>query len=76
MKKMPTSKDEAVKIYGMINEYLGTKSAKELILRLDQEIGGQTDNGSLKESLSMLANLYRNPHIMDVRDSAALHHDD
>ena len=72
---MPTSKDEAVKIYEIINEYLGAKAATELMSRLDREVGQKSDNSSLKESLFMLANLYRSSQ-GDVRDCAALHHDD
>ena len=55
---MPTSEEEAVKIYGIINDFLTEDQAKEVTARLDDEVGSKTDNESLKVSLSMLRNLY------------------
>ena len=55
---MPTSPDEAIKIYSIINEYIDHSTAKELTRRLDDEVGQVSDNISLKESLEMLRNLY------------------
>ncbi len=55
---MPTSMSEAHKIASIINEYIGPKVAKELTSRLDEEVGQQSDNDSLKVSLQMLKMLY------------------
>ena len=46
------------KIYGIINDFLTEEQAKAVTARLDDEVGSQTDNDSLKVSLSMLRNLY------------------
>lgn len=56
---MPTSREEADKIYSIINEYLGPKISTELTKRLDEEVGQQSDNESLRISLNMLRNLYK-----------------
>ena len=55
---MPTSPDEAIKIYSIINEYMEPSVARELTIRLDNEVGQLSDNESLKESLEMLRALY------------------
>ncbi len=55
---MPTSREEADKIYSIINEYLGPKISTELTRRLDEEVGQKSENESLRISLSMLRNLY------------------
>ena len=55
---MPTSPDEAVKIYSIINEYIEHSVAEELTRRLDDEVGQVSDNASLRDSLEMLRNLY------------------
>ena len=55
---MPTSPDEAIKIYSIINEYVEHSVAQELTRRLDDEVGQVRDNMSLQESLEMLRNLY------------------
>ena len=55
---MPTSPDEAVKIYSIINEYIEHSVAQELTRRLDDEVGQVSDNMSLQESLEMLRNSY------------------
>ena len=55
---MPTSREEADKIYSIINEYLGPKISTELTRRLDEEVGQKSENDSLRISLSMLRNLY------------------
>ena len=55
---MPTSPDEAVKIYSIINEYIEHSVAEELTRRLDDEVGQVSDNSSLRDSLEMLRNLY------------------
>ena len=55
---MPTSPDEAIKIYSIINEYIEHSVAQELTRRLDDEVGQVSDNMSLQESLEMLRNLY------------------
>jgi len=55
---MPTSENEARKIQEIVNDFLGINEAKELTMRLDEEVGKKTDNDSLKVSLSMLRRLY------------------
>ena len=55
---MPTSPDEAVKIYSIINEYVEPPIAQELTRRLDDEVGQLSDNKSLRDSLEMLRKLY------------------
>ena len=55
---MPTSNDEARRIQGIINDYLTKEQAREITKRLDEEVGQQTDNDSLKVSLQMLRALY------------------
>ena len=55
---MPTSKEEATKIYEIINDFLTLQEAKAVTARLDEEVGRNTDNDSLKESLTMLRQLY------------------
>jgi len=74
---MPTNQEEARKIYNIVNDYLGLRAARELTKRLVSEVGAETINSSLKESLQMLYNLYHsNPNAIAARDCAALHHDD
>ena len=70
---MPTSPDEAIKIYSIINEYIDHSVAEELTIRLDEEVGQLSDNASLRESLEMLRKLYEwagNVTCRDVRNSA------
>ena len=55
---VPTSPDEAVKIYSIINEYVEPSVAQELTRRLDDEVGQLSDNKSLRDSLEMLRKLY------------------
>jgi hypothetical protein len=55
---MPTSIDEAKKIQEIIDDYLSLVEAREVMTRLDEEVGKLTDNESLKVSLSMLRGLY------------------
>jgi hypothetical protein len=55
---MPTSTEEAHSIVEILDEYLDETQARELTARLEQEIGRNTDNDSLKVSLEMLKALY------------------
>ena len=55
---MPTSDNEARKIQEIINDFLTPEQAKEITKRLDEEVAQNTDNDSLKVSLSMLRRLY------------------
>lgn len=55
---MPTDMNEAKKIYYIVNDYVGLKSARELCKRLVSEVAEQTDNKSLEESIRMLYDLY------------------
>jgi len=81
---VPTDITEAKKIYDIVNDYVGFKSARELSKRLMVEVAEHTENKSLEESLRMLYNLYhsnlaqqmRSSLIDQARDCAALHHED
>ena len=55
---MPTSNDEAKRICNIINDFLSEMDALIITRRLDEEVGEQTDNDSLKVSLKMLRGLY------------------
>lgn len=55
---MPTSATEAQHISEIVSEYLDDNAAKELFARLDSEIGINTDNSSLQQSLMMLRTLH------------------
>lgn len=55
---MPTSANEAKQIQEIMNVYLTQDQAKEITIRLDEEVGQLSDNESLRISLSMLRNLY------------------
>ena len=55
---MPTSDNEARKIQEIINDFLTPEQAKEITKRLDEEVAQNTDNDSLKVSLTMLRKLY------------------
>jgi len=70
---MPTDLTEAKAIYNIVNDYIGLRAARELTKRLVSEVGVETKNDSLKQSLQMLYDMYHSPQ---VRDCAALHHDD
>jgi len=56
--EMPTSDSEARKIQEIIDDFLTSNQAREITQRLDQEVGQNTDNQSLKVSLTMLRKLY------------------
>lgn len=58
---MPTSQQEAVDVVSIVADYLDEADAKELMVRLHNEIGVHTDNDSLKVSLQMLKSLYEVP---------------
>lgn len=55
---MPTSNDEAKNIVSIMNEYLTPEDAQSITRRLDEEVGRESDNDSLKVSLQMLRALY------------------
>ena len=55
---MPTSNEEARRIQEIINDYLTVDQAREITVRLDEEVGQKTNNDSLKVSLQMLRALY------------------
>jgi len=55
---MPTSNDEARNIVIIMNDFLSPEDAKNITRRLDEEVGQQSDNDSLKVSLKMLRALY------------------
>ena len=56
--EMPTSDNEARKIQEIIDDFLTSNQAREITQRLDKEVGQNTDNQSLKDSLIMLRKLY------------------
>jgi len=60
---MQTSREEAARICEIIDDFLTEEEAKAITVRLDEEVGKDTDNDSLKVSLSMLRGLYE--HIVD-----------
>jgi hypothetical protein len=55
---MPTSNQEAQAIVEIVDEYLEQDKARELMARLNKNVGSATDNSSLKISLQMLDALY------------------
>ena len=55
---MPTTKEEALKITEIFDEYLTPEEAQEITNRLHNEIGENSTNTSLKVSLEMLRALY------------------
>ena len=56
---MPTSVEEANSIMEIMDDFLDADSARELTARLEHEVGQGTDNDSLKVSLEMLKELYK-----------------
>ena len=56
---MPTSVEEANSIMEIMDDFLDADDARELTARLEHEVGRGTDNGSLKTSLEMLKELYK-----------------
>ena len=56
---MPTSVEEANGIMEIMDDFLDADDARELTARLEHEIGQGTDNDSLKVSLEMLKELYK-----------------
>ena len=57
---MPTSVEEANSIMEIMDDFLDADDARELTARLEHEVGQGTDNDSLKVSLEMLKELYKN----------------
>ena len=56
---MPTSVEEANSIMEIMDDFLDADNARELTARLEHEVGQGTDNDSLKVSLEMLKELYK-----------------
>ena len=56
---MPTSVEEANGIMEIMDDFLDADDARELTARLEHEIGQGTNNDSLKVSLEMLKELYK-----------------
>ena len=56
---MPTSVEEANSIMEIMDDFLDADDARELTARLEHEVGQDTDNDSLKVSLEMLKELYK-----------------
>jgi hypothetical protein len=56
---MPTSIEEANSIMEIMDDFLDADDARELTARLEHEVGQGTDNDSLKTSLEMLKELYK-----------------
>ena len=55
---MPTTNQEAQAIVEIVDQYIEPEQARELMARLNEEVGAGTDNSSLKVSLEMLDALY------------------
>ena len=55
---MPTTNQEAQAIVEIVDQYIEPGQARELMARLNEEVGTATDNSSLKVSLEMLDALY------------------
>lgn len=55
---MPTTKQEAVKITEIFNDYLTELQAQEITQRLHEEVATQSENTSLVVSIEMLRALY------------------
>jgi|8_EtaG_2_1085327.scaffolds.fasta_scaffold122145_3 hypothetical protein len=66
---MPTNITEAKKIYDIVNDYVGLKSARELCKRLVSEVAEQTNNKSLEESIRMLYDLYHSNLASQMQES-------
>ena len=64
---MPTSKAEANTIMEIMDDFLSPEQAKEITKRLEEEVGKETDNDSLKVSLKMLKSLYHDVGIRKER---------
>ena len=56
---MPTSAEEANSIMEIMDDFLDADDARELTARLEHEVGQGTGNDSLKVSLEMLKELYK-----------------
>jgi hypothetical protein len=56
---MPTSVEEANSIMEIMDDFLDADDARELTARLEHEVGQGTGNDSLKVSLEMLKELYK-----------------
>ena len=55
---MPTNNHEAQQIFTIINEFIDVDTARQIMTRLHEEVGKQTENESLAVSLEMLASAY------------------
>ena len=64
---MPTSVEEANSIMEIMDDFLSPEQAKEITKRLEEEVGKETDNDSLKVSLEMLKSLYHDIGIRKER---------
>tara|TARA_B100000809_G_C15020606_1_gene488297 strand:- start:662 stop:1114 length:453 start_codon:yes stop_codon:yes gene_type:complete len=71
---MPTSATEAQHISEIVSEYLDDNVAKELFARLDSEIGINTENASLQQSLMMLRTLHSGSAVQINRWKCTLFH--
>jgi len=56
---MPTTNQEAQKITEIALEYLKPEAAKQLFVRLHEEVGKFSENSSVKESLMMMGQLMK-----------------
>ena len=55
---MPTNDQEARQIFNIINDFIDVDTARQIMTRLHEEVGKQTENESLAVSLEMLASAY------------------
>ena len=64
---MPTTFEEAKAITSIINDYLTPEQAKEITNRLNEQVGRNTSNSSLRISLDMLETLYVPRKMLSVK---------
>ena len=57
---MHTNDQEARQIFNIINDFIDVDTARQIMTRLHEEVGKQTENESLAVSLEMLASAYSN----------------
>lgn len=63
---MPTTVTEAQKIAHICTQYIEGDKLRELLIRLDEEVGKHTDNDSLKVSLAMLRGMVDPGHVQQT----------
>ena len=64
---MPTTFEEARAITSIIDDYLTPEQAKERTTRLNEQVGHNTSNNSLRTTLDMLETLYVPRKMMSIK---------